>query len=105
MGYYNRYSLLSIRQEVLMFPDIKLIEKGTDKFEIYEPGKSRFDKLSDQYYSNPYCGWLIMLANPELEGLEFMITSNTPIRIPFPFDVTISEIKDKIDLKRKYYGD
>lgn len=105
MGYYNRYNTLTIKQEVLMFPDIKLREKSSDKFEIFVPGKTRFDKLSDQYYSAPYWGWLIMLANPQLDGLEFMISANTPIRIPFPLDVTIGEVKDKIDFKRKYYGD
>lgn len=104
MGYYNRYSALNLKTEVSFFPEIKLEEKETDKIEIYVPGKTRFDKLSDKYFGSPYWGFLIMIANPELEGLEFIIPATTSIRIPFPLDPTVKELKEKIEQKKKYYG-
>lgn len=104
MGYYNRYQSLELQNEVLCFPSIKLADKATDKFEVFEPGKTRFDKISAKYYGDAYWGFLIMLANPELDGLEFLIPTNTILRVPFPLDQSVVDLKSKIELNKTYYG-
>lgn len=104
MTYYNRYATLTDQGEVVFFPDIKLDEKESDKFEIYEAGKSRLDKWSDKHYDSPYYGALIMMANPELVGLEHLIPDGSAVRIPYPLEPTIKELKRKVEEKRRYYG-
>lgn len=103
-NYYNRYDALALQSDLDFFPSVQLTEKDTDKFEIYELGKSRFDKLSQKYYGSPYWGFLINLANPALAGLEFLLDDQTAVRIPLPLDATVKELKDKIELNKKYYG-
>lgn len=105
MSYYDRYKSLIVDGEPTFHPDIQLEPKSTDKFDIYEVGKTRFDKLSEKYYEEPFWGFLIMIANPELEGLEFLIANETAIRIPFPLEETLRELKDKVQQKKKYYGE
>jgi hypothetical protein len=104
MAYYNRYAALALQTEIGFFPDIKLEAKSTDKFEIYQMGKSRMDKLSESFYGEAWWGFLILMANPELPGLEYLIPNETPIRIPFPLEATVKELKDKIEEKKRYYG-
>ena len=51
-----------------MVPSIRLNPKASDRKIVYKTGKSRLDKLSQQFYDSPYYGWLIMLANPNIRG-------------------------------------
>lgn len=96
-NYLDRYEKFRSNNKIKQMPGIKIPNNGTDKTVIYKKESERLDKLSQQYYGNPYHGWLILMANPEHGGLEFDIPNNTPIRIPFPFDSAInryiSEIK------------
>lgn len=102
--YYDRYSRFRDGQYMHPIPGIEVPPAATDKPFIYKKGQTRLDKLSDKYYNNPYSGWLIMQANPEFGGLEFLIPDMTSIRIPFPFDSAIARYTTEVDNHIKLYG-
>ena len=70
---YNRYKDFVINGEQTVVPYITLPSKSTDKKYIYKVGMSRMDKVSQQYYGSPLFGWLIMQANPQYSGNEWVI--------------------------------
>ena len=102
--YFDRYERFKLNGEVSTLPFIKLTRKLTDKKIVYRLGKSRLDKLSQDYYNNPYHGWLIMLANPEYGGLEFNIPDRTAIRIPYPFRQSLEQYQNAEQIHIKLYG-
>ena len=102
--YFNRYEPFKANGGVETLPFIKLTQKSTDKLVVYRLGTSRLDKLSDQYYNNPYHGFFIMLANPQYGGLEFNIKDGDIIRIPFPFNATIEDYNNQVATFKKLYG-
>ena len=103
--YYNRYYKMTTQGGGYKpVPFIKLSEGATDRFEVYKKGVTRFDKLSQKYYGNPFHGWLIMLANPKYGGLEFVIEGGEIIRIPFPFKDTLQEYEDAVNTHIKLNG-
>ena len=85
MGYYNRYSEFIENGDFIIVPTIVLDENTSDKEVLYKVGRSRMDKISQQFYGVPYYGWLIMLANPSYGGQEwkhtrwYYVTSTIPI--------------------------
>ena len=87
-----------------MVPSIRLNPKASDRKIVYKTGKSRLDKLSQQFYDSPYYGWLIMLANPTYGGQEWNIPDQTLIIVPFPLMVSLEEYKTKLDKHFLYYG-
>lgn len=103
-NYYNRYVTLNDDETIISPPFIKLDEKSTDDFVVYDINKSRLDKISVEKYGAPYYGWLILLANPEIGGSEYKILDGQTIRIPLPLDVTLIEYKNKLRQKLDYYG-
>ena len=84
--YYDRYQQFKSNGKYKMIPFIKLEPKSTDKTVVYFSQRTRLDKLSQEYYGNPYHGWLILLANPKYGGVEESIPNNEIIRIPFTFN-------------------
>jgi hypothetical protein len=103
-AYYNRYKTTNTDEQYKLVPFVKLANKDTDKFYTYEVSRSRLDKISQEYYNSPYFGWLILLVNPEYGGYEWNIPNGTPIRIPFPLDVTINEYKTKLSNLNNLYA-
>ena len=103
--YFNRYRTFISNGNQTSVPLAKIPEKSTDKFVIYNTGKSRLDKISQQYYSSPYFGWLIMQANLEYGGLEWNIPDQSIIRVPFPLQDTINDYNSAMDLILTYYGE
>lgn len=104
-NYVDRYRNFRTNGEVKPIPGLKIQEISSDKFSLYRKGVTRLDKLSNQYYNNPYSGWLIMLANPQFGGLEFNIPDNTLIRIPFPFDSAVQRYSTEIRNYKLLYGE
>lgn len=102
--YYDRYKDFKIDGQVKTLPFIKLTTKSSDK-RVITDGKTRFDKLSQQYYGNPYHGWLILQANPEFGGLEFDIPENTIIIVPFPLDKSLEDYQSKVEQYKRLYGE
>jgi len=103
-SYFDRYKTFKENGEIKPLPGITIPELSGDKQAIYKKGLTRLDKLSNQYYNNPYSGWLILLANPEFGGLEFNIPDMTSLRIPFPFDSAISRYISEITNHKLLYG-
>jgi len=94
---FSRYSLLSdINGNSLNFPNIKIQNRDTDKYIIYNPSMTRLDRISYDAYGIENFDWLIMLANPEY-SVEFDIPSNTVIRVPFPLNDVLSEFQQDIN--------
>ena len=102
--YLDRYNKFRDDDNFKPVPGIKLLEKDTDKYIPYKLGSTRFDILSNEYYNSPYYGWLIMLANQEFGGLEFMIPDNSTIRIPYPLKSSINDYLSGVDRYIKLYG-
>ena len=81
---YDRYSILKNEDGTTdMMPFVRIPLNPSDKYEDWNVGFSRMDKLAEKYYSNPFYDFLILYANPEYIN-EFDIPDNTLIRIPFP---------------------
>ena len=104
MSYYNRYNEFIINGDYVMVPSITLTPKSSDRKIVYKVGKTRLDKLSQQFYDSPYYGWLIMLANPAYGGQEWNIPDGTLIVVPFPLMQSLEEYKSKLDTHFLYYG-
>lgn len=102
--YLDRYKKFKDDDNFKPVPGIKLPEKDTDKYVPYRLGSNRLDIMSNEYYGTPYYGWLIMLANQEFGGLEFMIPDNTTIRIPYPLKTSVNDYLRGVDTYIKLYG-
>lgn len=103
-NYFDRYSSFRDNGKISPIPGIYLNEKSTDKKIIYRLGVTRLDKVSQTYYGNPYHGWLIMSANPNLGGLEFNIPDGTIIIIPFPFNDSLEQYQNEMLKQIKLNG-
>ena len=102
--YFDRYSSFKLNGSTVTIPFLPIEEKPSDKDVIYTLGKDRTDKLSQRFYGNPYCGWLIMMANPQYGGLEFLIPNRTILRIPYPFTESLQQYITKIEEFDQLYG-
>ena len=103
-AYYNRYSDFLINGEQTVVPFVNLPAKTTDKSYIYKVGRSRLDKVSQDFYGTPYFGWLILQANPQFGGLETNIFDGAILTIPFPLIPSLQDYKGSIENYFYYYG-
>ena len=101
---YNRYKDFVINGEQTVVPYITLPSKSTDKKYIYKVGMSRMDKVSQQYYGSPLFGWLIMQANPQYSGNEWVIPDGSILTIPYPLVASLQDYKSQLDDYLFYYG-
>jgi hypothetical protein len=102
--YYNRYNEFLFNGEQTVVPYISLPQKASDKVYIYKVGKSRLDKVSQQFYNSPYFGWLILQANPQFGGLENTIYDGAILLVPFPLISSLQDYKTSLDNYFYYYG-
>jgi hypothetical protein len=102
--YWNRYSEFLINGEQTVVPYVQLPQKPTDKAFIYKVGRSRLDKVSQDYYNSPYFGWLVLQANPQYGGLENTIPDGSILIIPFPLLPSLQDYKASLDNYFYYYG-
>lgn len=93
--YYNIYKTLIENGEVARLPSIKIPARSTDKSKIWNSSIDRMDVLSDRYYSTPYGGLFILLANPQFSN-ENDIPNGTFIRIPYPFNTVLQGFIDSM---------
>ncbi len=94
---YDRYYALKMGDGTLEpQPFVEISISPTDKYEYWNLGFSRYDKLSEKYYGSPFYDCLIMMANPEHLN-EFDIPDDSLIRIPFPLNRAKSEYEARID--------
>ena len=104
LQYYNRYNQFLFNGVQTTVPYVDLPRKPTDKRYIYIMGKSRLDKISQQYYDSPFFGWLIMVANPGYTGFESNIPDGAVLTIPFPLVTSLQDYKLQVDNYFLYYG-
>lgn len=102
--YWNRYSQFLINGEQTVVPYVQLPQKTTDKTFIYKVGRSRLDRVSQEFYDSPYFGWLILQANPQFGGLENNIFDGAILIIPFPLLPSLQDYKAALENHFYYYG-
>jgi len=103
--YFNRYQFFEEDGKFQIVPGIEIPIKSTDKFFTYKKGKSRLDKISQEYYNTPFFGWLILLSNPLAGSIEFEIPNNFIMRIPSPLISSLQDYKQSIEKYKLYYGE
>jgi hypothetical protein len=104
-SYFDRYQFFIEDGQHRIVPGIEIPIKSTDKYLQYKKGKTRFDKISQDYYGTPTFGWMILMANQQLGSIEFEIPDNSMIRIPFPLISSIQDYKRGVELYNLYYGE
>ena len=102
--YYNRYSDFLINGEQTVVPYVTLPQKVTDRTYIYKIGKSRLDRVSQEFYNSPVFGWLILQANPQFGGLENNIFDGAILIVPFPLIPSLQDYKASLENHFYYYG-
>jgi hypothetical protein len=102
--YYNRYSTFLINGDQTVVPYVNVPTKTSDKTYIYKVGRSRLDKVSQEFYGTPYFGWLILQANPQFGGLENFIYDGAILTIPFPLIPSLQDYKGALENYFYYYG-
>ena len=102
--YFDRYDKFKSNGLIAPMPFIPINPVATDKSRVYKKGETRLDILSQEYYNNPYHGFLIMSANPQYGGMEFDIKNRDVIRIPFPFESAIERYLAEVDKYLILYG-
>jgi hypothetical protein len=102
--YYNRYSEFLLNGEQTVVPFVSLPQKVTDKTYIYKIGKSRLDRVSQEFYNSPVFNWLILQANSQFGGLENNIYDGAILIIPFPLVASLQDYKSALDNHFFYYG-
>lgn len=102
--YFDRYNNFRTNDGTKPIPGIIIPISPTDKKIIYQKGVTRFDKLSQEYYDNPFHGWLILLANQQFGGMEFDIPNGEIIRIPFPFNKALELYNSEVNEYIRLYG-
>jgi len=104
LQYYNRYNQFLVNGEQTVVPYVSLPSKPSDKAYIYKVGRSRLDKVSQEYYGTPFFGWLILQANPQYGGLENNIYDGAILSVPYPLITSLQDYKSAIDTYFCYYG-
>ena len=104
LQYYNRYDDFLINGQQTVVPYVTLPQKTTDRTYIYKVGRSRLDKISQEYYNTPFFGWLILQANPQYGGLESSIPDGAILIIPFPLLPSLQDYKSALNNHFYYYG-
>jgi len=102
--YFDRYAEFRTNGSVKPIPGLQLPVLSSDKQVIYKLGETRLDKVSQQYYNNPYHGFLIMLANPQYGGMEFDIKDRDVIRVPFPYNSAVERYVNAVEEYKNLYG-
>lgn len=102
--YFDRYSDFRYNGKLKPLPGLYLPVQDSDKTIIYKLGQTRLDKISNKYYNNPYDGWLIMSANPQFGGLEFLIEDQSIIIVPYPYENAIARYIEEVNKHKALYG-
>lgn len=101
---YDRYRRFRVNGIVNIPPTFVIPPKSTDYFEVYRNGMSRLDLISYDYYGDAGYDWLILMANPSVPQLEYMIPDGTELRIPYPLDTTLEYYNSQIEKYEFLYG-
>ncbi len=103
-GWLFLWTHQTINGEQTVVPYVQLPSKPTDKTYIYKVGRSRLDRVSQEYYNSPTFGWLILQANPQFVGMENNIFDGAILIVPFPLLPSLQDYKAAIENHFFYYG-
>ena len=96
LKYFDRYKRVRNNGNCRVLPFIEIPTYDTDLYVTFEKAVMRLDNLSYKYYSSPDYAWLIMLANPSLGSLEYLIQDGVRMRIPYPLDTALSRYENGV---------
>lgn len=88
----RRYS--GINNPVRIFPQVLIDERETDLYVEYNV-ETKLETIAFEAYGNPKYWWIVLMANPEFD-MEYEIEPGDVIRVPFPLNPVVTEIKAKI---------
>ncbi|MDA3779152.1 MAG: hypothetical protein PF487_02785 [Bacteroidales bacterium] len=98
---YKRYEVLKNNDGTTdSIPFIELPVNNSDKYEYWNLGFSRMDKIAKKYYGSPFYDFLIIYAN-KIYLNEFDIPDGALIRIPFPLNKVKSDYEALLNNYRK----
>lgn len=104
MDSFDRYSQFRNGKEIEIVSFGEIPVKDSDKYIIYEKGKTRLDQVSYKFYNSSNYAWLILQANAKYGSLEFNIPDGVQLRIPYPLTVSLNDYQKSIEKNKKYYG-
>lgn len=90
MSNFDRYNPFKSNGKINIVPFIKIREKDSDKYIVFNKKTSRLEQISYEYYESPDYAWLIMQANPQYGSIENFIPNGVVLRIPYPLDETLN---------------
>lgn len=96
-NYFDRYKRFRVNGGFRVSPFINLPVYNTDLYVVFDKSKMRLDNLSYKYYSSPDYAWLILLANPQVGSLEYLIPDGERLRIPYPLDTALSRYDKEVN--------
>ena len=102
--YYNRYDDFLINGQQTVVPYVTMPQKTTDKVYVYKVGRTRLDKVSQEFYGTPFFNWLILQANPQFGGIESGIPDGAILIIPYPLVASLQDYKSALENHFYYYG-
>lgn len=94
--YFDRYKRFRNNGNFRPIPLIEIPIYDTDLFVTFDKSKMRLDNVSYKYYNSSDFAWLILLANPNLGSLEFLIPDGARMRIPYPLDTALSRYETNV---------
>ena len=95
--YFDRYVRFKNNGDFRIVPFIEIERYDTDLFITFDKSKMRLDNISYKYYSSPDYAWLIMLANPQLGSLEYLIPDGARMRIPYPLSTALIRYETNVN--------
>lgn len=95
--YFDRYKRFRNNGNFRPIPLIKIPIYDTDLYITYDKSKMRLDNVSYKYYNSSDYAWIILLANPHLGSLEYLIPDGVRVRIPYPIDTALSRYESNVN--------
>ncbi len=101
--YYNIYTPFRVNEKLTDIPFVKLPTKSTDLTYVWNKLSDRMDTVSEQFYSNPFGGKFILMANATICKNEDEIPDGTILVIPFPYNDALQRWLNEVEKLKQYY--
>jgi len=101
--YYNFNNDFANNGEMELIPHIGIRKLSTDKSIIWKKN-DRLDKISNDFYSTPFFGKLILMANSDKVNNEFEFKAGDFVRIPFPINAAVNNYVEDLDEYNTIYA-
>lgn len=101
--YYNIYTPFRLNEKLTDIPFVKLPTKSTDLTHVWNKLSDRMDTVSEQFYSNPFGGKFILMANATICKNEDEIPDGTILVIPFPYNDALQRWLNQVEKLKQYY--